>query len=504
MNLCNIINEASQKYPHKTALIFKKNKLTYKILYKKIIQLSNGLIRLGLHKGDRVAILLDNSTEYIISYFAICHAGGIVVPINTFLKGDEIYFILKDAGIKILITINRFLKKLSLNNQFNENQLPSLVHIISCSEETEFITFNELLNSSPFDNKEAVSVYDNDVAAIIYTSGTTGHPKGAMLTHNNLISNVTSCLQVFTLKKKDKFLVFLPFFHSFTFTVCILLPCYVGCQIVILDEINRKQIKRCIVRYRITIFIAIPTVYYLLSKVKLSWLARIFNPIRIYISGAAPLPQETLKTFEENFKRPLLEGYGLSEASPVVSVNPLIGKRKPGSVGLPIPEVEVKIIDSEEKELPANTVGELIVKGPNVMKGYWKQPEITNQTIRNGWLLTGDMGKIDEEDYIYIVDRKKDMIISHGINIYPREIEEVLYKHPKIAEAAVIGIPDEHRGEIPKAYLALKQNVNMNEIEVKKFCQAHLANYKIPKKVEFREFLPKTPTGKILKRELRP
>jgi long-chain acyl-CoA synthetase len=364
------------------------------------------------------------------------------------------------------------------------------------------VPFSSVLESPPSLDQGRKSIPSN-LAVIIYTSGTTGRPKGAMLSNWNLVNNVTSSMKALEVFPKDRFILFLPLFHSFTATVCMLLPFYIGCPVILLEGVNRKDIRHAIGRYRVTIFVAVPALYNIMSQAKISFLARWLNPIRLYISGGAPLSVEVLGRFEKVFRRPLLEGYGLSEASPVVSVNPLTGERKAGSVGLPLPGVEVKVVNGEERELPPGKVGEVIVQGDNVMSGYYNQPEASAQTVRGGWLFTGDMGRIDEDGYIYIVDRKKDMLIVRGCNVYPREVEEVLYSHPKVAEAAVVGIIDRHRGEVPKAYIVLKEGMQADEKEIKRYCMERLARFKVPRVVEFRDSLPMTPTGKVLKRELR-
>ena len=282
-----------------------------------------------------------------------------------------------------------------------------------------------------------------------------------------------------------------------------LAPIHLGCTTVLLESVNRKDIRHAIARYRVSIFVAVPSLYNVMAQAKLSFLARWLNPVRIYVSGGAPLSLEVLSKFEKVFRKPLLEGYGLSEASPVVSVNPLNQARKAGSVGLPLPGVQVKVVNGDERELPPGQVGELIVRGGNVMMGYYNQPEATVQAIRGGWLFTGDLARIDEEGYVTIVDRKKDMLIVRGCNVYPREVEEVLYSHPKVAEAAVIGMVDRHRGEVPKAYIVLKEGMQADEREIKRYLMERLARYKIPRQVEFRDALPMTATGKVLKRDLR-
>ena len=419
------------------------------------------------------------------------------------LKEEDLKYILDNAGVSTVITQAEFLPTVNRLKLRLEN----LRQLILVGEKTpDAINFSELLSKSPVGERVS-EPRPEDVAAILYTSGTTGHPKGVMLTHRNLISNVTASIKAIKFTKKDRFLCLLPMFHSFTWMACVLAPLYLGAAVAIVESVKPfGKVLRNIIRNRITIFVAIPPIYNLLShipvpRILVSRLLKILNPLRICVSGAASLPVEVLRKFEQKFRIPLLEGYGLTEASPVVSINPQ-EKRRPGSVGLPIAGVEVKVVDEDGNQLPPNKEGELLVKGENVMQGYYKLPEETKKTIKEGWLYTGDIARIDEDGYIYIVDRKKDMIIVRGLNVYPREIEEVLYLNPKVAETAVIGIKDELRGEAPIGYVALKEGEEMTEAELIRFLRERLASYKVPRTIEFRDSLPKTSTGKILKRAL--
>jgi len=528
MTLPEMLEKSCGTYSKKLALSFGKRRITYRELDNRVNRLSYGLTRSGIKKEDKVGILLKNCPEYIVSYFAILKAGGIVIPLNFMLKEEGLKYILDNAEVSIIITSPEFMPVINRLKLRLEN----LKQVIMVGKETPgTINFSELMGAGGSDaqgqeeaaafggtvpggeprlgqDKKVSGFSPDDTAAILYTSGTTGHPKGVMLTHRNMISNLTSSTKAFGLSGRDKFLCLLPMFHSFTWTVCVLIPLYAGTAITIVESVKpfRRVIKN-IVRNRITIFVGIPPIFNVLSnipvpRVLVSRLLRIFNPLRICVSGAASLPLDVLKRFEEKFRIPLLEGYGLTETSPVVSFNPL-KKRKPGSVGLPIPEVEVRVVDEEGSRMPPDKEGELLVKGENVMKGYYKLPEETEKTIKDGWLYTGDIARIDEDGYIYIVDRKKDMIIVRGLNVYPREIEEALYQDPRVAEAAVVGIKDEHRGEVPRAYVALKEGEKATEKELIHFLRERVASYKVPKSVEFRDSLPKTPTGKILKRMLK-
>jgi len=503
MTLAESLERSAKMAPHKPAVIWKEERISFGSLLERVRRVGTGLSDLGVGPKDRVAILLPNCLEYIYAYYAVNWIGGVVVPVNSFLKGTEVSYILSNCQVHTLITTSSLARSV-LPYRGKLKDLKNIVLVGEVEEDLKEMarSFSALLSSPPASRQGGPSA-PSDLAVIIYTSGTTGRPKGAMLSNGNLIHNVNSCQGALDVFSKDRFLLFLPLFHSFTATVCMHLPIRLGCTTVLLESVNRKDIRHAISRHRISIFVAVPALYNAMSQAKISFLARWLNPVRLYVSGGAPLSLEVLSRFEKVFRRPLLEGYGLSEASPVVSVNPLKQARKGGSVGMPLPGVEVKVVNGEERELPPGEVGELIVRGGNVMMGYYNLPEATAQAIRGGWLFTGDLARIDADGYISIVDRKKDMLIVRGCNVYPREVEEVLYAHPKVAEAAVVGMEDRHRGEVPRAYVVLKEGMQADEKEIKRYCMERLARYKVPRVVEFRDSLPMTPTGKVLKRELK-
>ncbi|MCB1196227.1 AMP-binding protein, partial [bacterium] len=346
-------------------------------------------------------------------------------------------------------------------------------------------------------------VEENEKAVIIYTAGTTGHPKGAMLSHRNIISNVLACTEEIEVTPKDKLLLILPMFHSFTFTVCIMMPISKGATIVALPSVKPfSDVIKSIIKYRVSIFIGIPKLYDILSEKKIPFFIRWLLNIRLCVSGSAPLSLTTLERFKENVKLPLLEGYGLSEASPVVALNPLCGEKKAGSVGLALKGVSVRIVDENMRDVRIGDVGEIAVKGDNVMLGYYNQPDATSETIIDGWLRTGDLGKTDQDNYIFIVKIKKNMLLVHGLNVYPREIEEVILAHPAIEEAAVVGLMDEHKNETPIGFVVVKPSNNVSPREIISLCREKLAGYKCPKRIIIIDKLPRSPLGKILKREL--
>ena len=480
----------AKKYPSRTALSFEGRKISYRELDDLSSAFAGSLASLGVKRGGAVAILLNNSPEFAVAYFGIVKAGAAAVPLNTFLAAPEIEYILSDCGAKVLVT----------SPEFN-NITVSLrgIEIISTGG-----AFEEMISGRNELRPYPDAAKEDEPAAILYTSGTTGKPKGVMLTHENLLSNADACVKMFKVTRKDRFLLFLPMFHAFSFMVCLLLPVTIGARVIILRSVKPfSNVIKAVVFGRASFFIAIPPVYNLLSMKRFPRLILRLLPLRICVSGAAPLSKDTLARWEKNYPIPLLEGYGLTEASPVVSCNPLDGARKPGSVGLPLPGVEAQILSEDGAEPPRGQVGEIAVRGPNVMKGYLNAPEATAETLKDGWLHTGDLGYIDGDGYIFIVDRKKDLIISHGMNIYPREVEEALYAHPAVRQAAVVGVSDEGRGEVPKAFVSLHEGHAVTEKELKSFLKGRLALYKLPRHVVFMDALPTNATGKILKKELR-
>ena len=502
-NFYQLLEKNARKYGKKPAIFEDNLKITHSELKHYVDSFARYLeLSAGIQKGDHVAILMQNSKEFIIALLAITKLGAVAIPVNTFLKKNEIEYILDHSDSKLLITQEKFQKELT--DIFQNTKVQKIIWAGDYKNfDQKNLPFDEGLSMEDYEHIQPQGKLD-DVAIMVYTSGTTGKPKGVMLTYKNIFSNLVNIEKLFKLTHKDRFIVYLPMFHTFTLTATVLLPLYVGSAIVVIKSILpfSNILKQTLLK-RVTIFMGVPEVYNALSKAKLPWYFMWFNKLRVFVSGAAPLPEATLKRMREKFpKVPLLEGYGLSEASPVVSINRL-EKQKPLSVGPPLPDYQVKIVDDELMELPTGEIGEIIVKGDNVMKGYYKDPTATEETVINGWLLTGDMGYVDEEGYIYIVDRKKDLIISKGINIYPREIEEALMSHPEIEEAAVVGKKDETQGEIPVAFIKLTEGSNLTEKEIRNYLKDKLANYKIPKLFYFVEDMPRNATGKILKRVLR-
>jgi len=473
-------------HPRKIAIYWGNDRISYGQLRDQINSYAVNLQhRQGLTKGDRVGILLKNSPQFIYALYAALASGATVVPINTFLKTPEMQHIVDDCQLTCLVTENQFAETTA------GLQHVSLVNIQQLSTPRE-------------DPPARPPLTSQDLAVIIYTSGTTGKSKGALLTHGNFASNVGSCIQALEETHRDRVTLLLPMFHSFMLTVCIFTPLSVGAGIVLIKSVQPfKLALREIIRNRASILCGIPQLFQAMAQAKLPfWLPWVLK-LRMAISGAAPLPRETLEVFERKYRFPLLEGYGLSEASPVVSFNPLHDTRKPGSVGLPLPEIEVRIFDDHGRDVPTGEVGEIVVRGPNVMVGYYNQPDESAAALRHGWLHTGDMGRKDADGYIFIVDRRKEMFLVRGMNVYPREIEEVLYTFPNVHEAAVIARPDDKRGEAAVAFISANEGTAVDTTAILKYCRERLADYKLPREVRILDKLPRTATGKIAKLELK-
>lgn len=471
----------------RAAVFYGDDVVSYKSLLDKALQIRNILKnKVGVEKGDRVGVLIKNRPEFASVLFSIWFNDCAVVPINIFLKPAEVDYILKNAGAKAL---------------FVDNDTARVAHELKgLNPQLTVLNIDNLPVEGSIQYEIECSANENDLAVIIYTSGTTGRPKGAMLSHYNLIHNVNSCYRALELTEDERIAVVLPLFHSFMLTVGILLPLFSGASIVLIKSFHPiKTVIEDIIKWKATLLPAMPQIFraFLHPSVPADL------PLRLCVSGSAPLPIDTLEHFNKKFKFPLIEGYGLSETSPVCSVNPIKGPWKAGSIGVPIPDVEMSVQDENGNFLPAGVVGEICVKGGNVMLGYWNMPEETAKVFRNGWLLTGDVGYHDSHGYFYITDRKKDMLLVNGNNVYPREIEEVILKYGGIKEAAVIGKPDPRRGEQPVAYISLNDGATISTDDLIKYLRKNLADYKVPRKVFILEELPHNATGKILKTELR-
>ncbi|MGI6601049.1 MAG: long-chain-fatty-acid--CoA ligase [Dethiobacteria bacterium] len=508
ISLYEMFQETVKQYSDLPALSFMGHEITYAGLQSQVEELAAALEGLGVKKGDRVAIHLPNCPQFPIAFYAALSLGAIAVPCNPMYVARELTHQLNDSETETIITLTSFYKmikelqpKTTLKNIIAVNLEEDSVKI-----ETDDYSFASLMKEYGGKQAQPVEVLPEDRAAFMYTGGATGVSKGAILQHRHLLANALQ-LKAWApdLKNGEEiFLSVLPLYHSYGLTLALNLPVLTGNKMVLLPRFELRSVLQTIDREKPTRFPGVPTMYVAINNAP-DLHEYDLSSIKVCNSGAAPLPVKVQEEFEKITGGKLTEGYGLSEASPVTHSNPIYGKNVPGSIGLPIPDTEMKIVDIEtgDTELPIGESGELCVRGPQVMEGYLNMPEETAQSLRDGWLYTGDIAKVDEEGYTYIVDRKKDMVIAGGYNIFPRDIEEVLYTHPKIKEAAVAGISDPYRGETLKAYVVLKEGETLTEEEVIEFCKENLAAYKVPKLVEFRTELPKTMVGKILRRALR-
>ncbi len=521
------LQESASIYPKKKALHFLGKELTFKQLYKESLQFANYLIEIGLEKGDRVSIMLPNCPQAVIGYYGTLLAGGIVVQTNPLYMERELEYQLNDSGAKIILCLDllypRVRKVKSVTNIENiivtgiKDYLPfpkNLIYPFIQKKEYGVVVkvehqggnhlFTKIVETSS-DKKIEVEIDPRkDLALIQYTGGTTGFPKGVMLTHENLVSNTIMCeLWMYKCKKgEEKILGVVPFFHVYGMTTVMNLSIMQGYQMILLPKFDVETTLKTIQKQKPTLFPGAPTIYIgLLNHPDIHKYD--LSSIDSCISGSAPLPVEVQENFEKVTGGKLIEGYGLTETAPVTHSNLLWGKRMKGSVGLPWPSTDAKIISMETgATAEIMEIGEILIKGPQVMNGYWNKPEETDAVLKDGWFYTGDLGYMDEDGYFYIVDRKKDMIIAGGFNIYPREIEEVLYENKKVQEVVVAGIPDPYRGETVKAYIVLKEGENCSQEELDAFARKHLAAFKVPRIYEFRKELPKTAVGKILRRTL--
>ncbi|MER2111108.1 MAG: long-chain-fatty-acid--CoA ligase [Solibacillus isronensis] len=521
------LTQAFESMPNKVAIHFMGRELTYKELYDSALKFANYLRSLGVEKGDRVAIMLPNCPQAVIAYYGTMYAGGVVVQTNPLYTERELQYQMADSGAKVILVMDilypRAMKILHETNIENvivsgiKDYLPfpkNLVYPFIQKKQYGFSVkvehsgtnhlFTEIMKMGKTDKIEQDFDFENDLALLQYTGGTTGYPKGVMLTHKNLIANTLMCdAWMYKCKKgEETILGILPFFHVYGMTTVLILSVMQQGKMVLLPKFDAEQALKTIDKQKPTLFPGAPTMYIgLLNHPDLAKYD--LSSIKACLSGSAALPLEVQEKFEELTGGRLVEGYGLTETSPVTHANPIWDHRINGSIGLPWPNTEAVILRSGESEvLPVGEIGEIAVKGPQVMKGYWNRPEETAMTFTDGWFLTGDLGYMDEKGYFYVVDRKKDMIIAGGFNIYPREVEEVLYEHEAIQECVVAGIPDPYRGETVKAYIVLKEGKSFTDKELNEYCRKNLAAYKVPRFYEFRQELPKTAVGKILRRTL--
>lgn len=501
-NLYAILVNTTAKYGSRTAIIYEDTALNYKDLLNKVDQLANEWSELGIQKGERLGIMLENHPMYIISYYAALKLGLIIVQINPMYTVRELNEIIQDARVGQLVTKLEYKSK--IDEVFKSESLPKIFYIDLDHTYENNYSIPNILNSFRERKKPCDISAKQDIAVLQYTGGTTGNKKGAMLTHYNLLANIIQS-KVMNGSKiqegKETFLTAIPLYHVYAMTVGMNLPIYVGATILLVDKFEVKSVLQMIEKYKPTYFPGVPKMYNAFvhyPKIQDFDL----TSLKVCTSGSAPLPIEIIKQFEKMTSAEIGEGYGLTEASPSTHRNPPLGTRKVGSIGIPMPDTDCKIVDDNDCELPPYSVGELVIKGPQIMLGYWNNEEETQLALRDGWLYTGDLASMDDEGYFYIVGRKKEMIIVGGFNIYPQEIEEVLYEHPCIQEAAVIGIPNPTGDEIVKAFIVAKDGEEIDVEEIRNYCYSQLTRYKVPKEIEIIEALPRNTVGKILKRLL--
>jgi long-chain acyl-CoA synthetase len=513
--LPEILEETAASFPETPAVIFHDRPISYREIRARTTSLAAGLAGIGVKRGERVAIMLPNCPQYIEALYAVLKIGGIVVNTNPMYVERELEHQLRDSGAETILALRDFFPRVKAVQE----RTPLKNIILTDLDDAYVPRFGPGIGNDPGPLEYAdllqrgsrlplpsVPGDPEEVALLQYTGGTTGVSKGAMLTHRNLIANV---LQSVTWDRqaqrgRERMLTVLPFFHTYGITSGINASIYQAATIVLLSRFEVNETLEAVDRHRPTRMAGVPTMYIALAghpRIRESGI----SSIKVFSCGSAPFPMEAFNNFEGLTAGKISEGYGLTEASPLAIANPPFGRRKVGSIGIPRPATDAKIVDLEtgEKTLPPGKEGELCLRGPQVMKGYWNRPEETAQTLRGGWLYTGDIARMDEDGYFFLVDRKKDLIICGGYNVYPREVEEVLYQNPKIREACVLGVPDPYRGETVKAFVVLKEGAEAGPEEIIEFSRRNLARFKAPTRVEFRAELPKSNVGKILRKTLR-
>jgi long-chain acyl-CoA synthetase len=500
--LGDLVPAAAKRHPERTALIFGGQQITYSLLAQHVNEVAGALHGLGVGKGDRVAFLIGNVPEFVYAYYGALRLGAAVSPLNVMLTPEEVGPILSDAEAKVVIAEPHLLSSVLAVR----DRLPSVEHVLVVGRPpipsgTESLF--ELMGQA--EAPPEVSVSEDDVALIAYTAGTTAEPKGAMLTHGNMLANLNQIFAVPGLREmeSDIVLLALPLFHIYALNVALGVSVQAGATAVLVDRFDPVGTLELIERHRVTVLPGAPPMF-------LAWLAAAkerdadLSSVRLAVSGAAPLPAEVLGAFRERFGVPIWEGYGLTETAPAVTTNALGTDPKGNSIGLPLPDVEIRLVDEQGEDVEEGDPGEIMVRGPNVFHGYWRQPEATEAAFREGeWFRTGDIAYRDDDGYYFIVDRKKELIIVSGFNVYPKEVEDAIASHPKVAECAVVGVPDARTGEAVKAFVVTAQGQTLTEDELLDQCRLSLARFKLPKEIEFVEGLPKHLTGKVMKRGLK-
>jgi len=529
VTIYDILARSTEKYPNNPATYFMGARMNYRTLKDHVDRFAAALVEMGVKRGDRIGISLPNCPQSVIAFYAAFRIGAVAVGFNPLYVERELIYQLNDSGCETFITLDVLwekrvkgimgdvpLKRVVVTNV--RDYLPALKALfypIAAKKQGMWVTvepdrrvffFKDLVSGTePLDTSYR-GAQPEDLALLQYTGGTTGVPKGVMLSHRNIVACTLQMGCYFTnaVEGQERYISVIPAFHIYGLTMCTVIPVYQAAEIQLIPRFDVDMLLKAIPKIKPTYFCAVPTMYVgIINHPRLK--KHDISSLKGCFSGASPLPVTVMSRFEELTGGRIIEGYGLSEAAPVSHANSFFGRRKPGSVGFPVPNTDAKLVDIDEgtKEVPVGEPGEVIIKGPQIMMGYWKKPEETAMALRDGWLYTGDIGIQDEEGFFYIVDRKKDMIIASGYNIYPREIDEVLYAHPKVKDAVAVGVPDPYRGETVKAFVVLKDGEVATEEEIKEYCRENLAIFKVPKIYEFRDELPMSMMGKVLRKALR-
>jgi long-chain acyl-CoA synthetase len=526
-NLARLLDDAARDYPSAPALHFQGRTVSYAQLAEQAWRFAGALAGLGVGKGTKVGLVLPNCPQVVIAFFGALRLGAVVVQNNPLYTKRELGHQLGDAGVEVVICLDLAYERIKAVREQSAirevvvtsllDELPAVRRVIApytrrgkaaaaaIGKDEPVRRWRDLMASTITRAGEAEVDPAGDLALLQYTGGTTGSSKGVMLSHRNLRANTEQVRAWFPDADpgREVMMAVLPFFHAYGLTVCLLLGVRLGAALVLLPRFDLDQVMAAVDRHRPTLFPGVPTMYVAINN-EVAKGGHDLSSIKACLSGAAPLPLEVAERFERYSGGRLVEGYGLSECSPVALANPIYGKRKAGTIGMPLPDTLARVVDAADPDSlpPAGEPGELAIKGPQVMRGYWNRPEESAQVLRDGWLLTGDLALMDDEGYFQIVDRKKDLIIAGGFNVYPREVEEVLYEHPKVEEVSVVGVPDSYLGEVVKAFVVLRPGEEATTEEIRSFAKERLAAYKVPRVVEFRDELPKTLIGKVLRRAL--
>ena len=498
MSLISYIQNNAENYPDDIFLISGEERYTFSSFHIKVNRFAGGLRELGIKKGDRVGVMLPNIAEWPIAYGALVSLGAVVVPLNIMLKENELRHQLHDCDACAVIFWCGF-----MNDIIKAAAEGSCDVLIMCGGESiQGVKDFETVADGNADTGMDVPLNDDETCVIFYTSGTTGKPMGAELTHRNILKNAESCSILLPIERSDVILGVIPLFHSFGHTTVLNLAVVSGAKLVLLQRFEPLEVGRIVKEHSPSLFMGVPAMFHaILNDERVP--ADSFKNVKYCISGAAKLDMKLQEDFEKKFECVILEGYGLTEAGPVVSFNRNVSMRRKGSIGLPIDGVEMKLYDEADNEINRGDVGEIVIRGPSIMKGYLNQPKITEKRLVNGWLRTGDLAKMDDEGYYYFIDRKSDMIIKHGFNVYPKEIENEICSHPNVIECSVIGIKDRSVGEKIKACVVLKNGEVVTEEDLINYCAARLAAFKVPDIVEYMTGLPRNASGKVMKKSLR-